>query len=150
MLLFLTCNSYGKGLFAPDFSLKDENGKIVHLYDLKGNIVMLSFCSTHCKKCKKILPEINRIYNKYKDKGVKAFIVVIDTDDINKIRDFKRKLGINIPCLIGTDEVLKRYRILGTPSIFVLNRELRFGLILLGLKDPKLIEKRIKKLLEEK
>jgi peroxiredoxin len=45
-----------KGNRAPDFTLKDLNGKNVKLSDFQGKIVMVNFWATWCVPCKDELP----------------------------------------------------------------------------------------------
>ncbi|NPA53961.1 MAG: TlpA family protein disulfide reductase, partial [Aquificae bacterium] len=59
--------SYGKNLI-PDFSLVSEDGKIITRDSLKGKPSVLIFWGIHCSSCRKELPQINKLYKKYKDK----------------------------------------------------------------------------------
>ena len=131
------------------FSLKDENGRVVNLADLKGNVVYLVFWSKTCHTCKEELPVINSLYKKYKDKNVKFFGIVIDEKDRNKIKKIKKSWGFEFPVLIGNDTVKSRYRIIGTPITYILRKNLTIGKIIYGAHSKKKLEKYIKKFLEE-
>lgn len=62
-------NYYGSkiGVYAPDFSLIDEEGKIVKLSSLKGKYVLLDFWASWCAPCIEEFPSLKEIFNEYKD-----------------------------------------------------------------------------------
>lgn len=53
---------------APDFALKDLEGKIVKLSDFRGKWVILDFWGSWCIWCIRGLPELKAAYEKYKDR----------------------------------------------------------------------------------
>lgn len=140
--------SFSKGLKAPDFSLKDENGKIVNLKDLKGNVSVLIFWATTCGVCEKELPEISFLPAKYAGKPVKFYAIVINTDDIKEIKQTKKEWGFDIPVLIGNYETIKKYRIIGTPIIYIIKQDLTVGKIFFGATSLKRLRKYINKFLK--
>jgi thiol-disulfide isomerase/thioredoxin len=149
LLLVFTSISYAKGLKAPDFELKDENGNIVKLSDLKNNVVVLIFWATTCGVCEKELPEISFLQEKYKDKPVKFYAIVINSDNINEIKQVKSSWGFDIPVLIGNYDTVKNYRIIGTPIIYILRKDLTIGKIFFGATSINMLEKYINKFLGE-
>ena len=148
-MLILSFYSYGKGLKPYMFSLKNENGRVVNLADLKGNVVYLVFWSKTCHTCREEMPVINSLYKKYKDKNVKFFGIIIDEKDRNKIKEIKKRWGFEFPVLIGNDTVKTKYRIIGTPITYILRKNLTIGKIIFGAHSKKKLEKYIKKFLEE-
>ncbi|NPA54203.1 MAG: TlpA family protein disulfide reductase [Aquificae bacterium] len=151
MVFFVVSSiSFAKGLRAYPFQLEDENGKIVKLEELKGNVVFLIFWATTCSACRKELLEISLLIEKYKDKPVKFFAIVIDEKDPEKIKKIKDEWGFYIPVLIGDSIVKSKYRIIGTPIIYILRKDLTIGKILYGSRSLEKLEKYINKFLEEK
>lgn len=135
---------------APDFSLKDENGKIVKLSDLKDNVVFLTFWGVMCHSCKKELPEINKtIYPKYKDK-VRFYAVVIDSDNPKQIKEIKKEWGFDMDVLFGNSEVMEKYRIIGTPITYVIGKNNTIVKIFIGPQSMDKFEKSINKALGER
>lgn len=52
---------------APNFELKDVEGKTIKLSDLKGKVVVLDFWATWCGPCKASFPAMQKALDKYKD-----------------------------------------------------------------------------------
>ncbi|SNZ10071.1 AhpC/TSA family protein [Persephonella hydrogeniphila] len=150
LLLLVFGLSYGKGLKPYMFQLKDENGKTVRLEELKGNVVYLVFWSKTCHTCMEELPQINKLYHKYKNKNVKFFGVIIDEKNPEKIKKIKKEWGFDFPVLIGNDTVKNKYRIIGTPITYILRKDLTIGKIIYGAYSIKKLDRYIKKFLEEK
>jgi len=68
------------GALAPEISLPDTTGKMVTLSSFKGKVVLIDFWASWCGPCKLALPNVVRIYNKYKDKGFTVLSVSLDKD----------------------------------------------------------------------
>ncbi|WP_457641037.1 TlpA family protein disulfide reductase [Persephonella sp.] len=149
LITFISTLTFGKGLRPYNFTLKDEYGNTVTLSDLKGNVIFLIFWSTTCHTCEQELPVIYKLSKKYNGKPVKFFAIVINTKDINDIKDIKRKWKFEIPVLIGDSLVMSKYRIRGTPIIYILRKDLTIGKILYGSHDTRKYEKYINKFLKE-
>lgn len=64
---------------APDFTLKNVNGKTFKLSSLRGKYVVLDFWGTWCHWCVKGIPDMKVMYDKYSSKGLK--LVSIDCND---------------------------------------------------------------------
>lgn len=69
-----------EGTMAPDFTLKDINGKDFKLSSLRGKYVLLDFWGSWCGWCIKALPNMKECYNKNSKNG-KFEIVSIDCND---------------------------------------------------------------------
>lgn len=151
LVIIIFSSIYGKALAiqAPDFTLKDENGKTVKLSNLKNDVVLLTFWATTCHSCKKELPEIsNTLYPKYKNK-VRFYGIVIDSDNPRQIAEVKKSWGFDIPVLFGNGEVMEKYRIIGTPITYIIGKDNMIVKIFIGPQSIDKFEKALNKALGE-
>jgi len=63
---------------APDFTLNGLDGKAVSLGEYKGRVVFLDFWASWCPPCKKEMPEINKLAEKFKDSDMAVVGVSVD------------------------------------------------------------------------
>lgn len=66
------------GSIAPDFSLPNELEENVTLSSLKGNYVLIDFWASWCGPCRREIPNMKKVHNLYKERGLK--IVSVSTD----------------------------------------------------------------------
>lgn len=107
---------------APDFSLKDINGKTVTLSTFKGKVVLLNFWATWCPPCRAEMPALNKLQHVLKPRGLE--VVAVSTDrSINDIEDFLERHRIDFPILFDSDRnIAKQYRVFSMPTTFLINR----------------------------
>jgi peroxiredoxin len=65
---------------APDFTVNGFDGKPVKLSDYKGKYVMLDFWASWCPPCRQENPNLVRLYNQYKGKGLNILGISLDVD----------------------------------------------------------------------
>ena len=106
---------------APGFTLPDlERGK-VSLKDFRGKLVMLNFWASWCVPCREEMPAMERLYQRYKDRGFVILGVNIKDDKKSAI-SFVRELKITFP--IGFDpngEVGLLYGAWGLPATYLID-----------------------------
>src|SRR5262245_17624566 len=67
------------GARATDFTLRDVDGRTVHLSDYLGkNVVLVNFWATWCAPCAGELPHLERLYETYKAKGFVVLSISMD------------------------------------------------------------------------
>ena len=113
----------GVGEMAPDFALTDLEGNPFRLSDLRGKVVFINFWATWCPPCRAEMPEIEAIYQEYKDKGV----VVVGVDIMEteaEVRQFVQRGGYSWTFVIDkTGEVTAGYSIAAIPTSIFIDRE---------------------------
>lgn len=115
------------GVSFPSFSYFDENKKKIQLSDIKGqNGTIIVFWASWCGPCRREIPELKKLYQTYKSKGIN--MVSISTDhDINAWKEALKKenmLWTNISNLPGDYKLInKTYNISAIPAIFLLDAQ---------------------------
>ncbi len=66
-----------------DFTQKDVNGHDFTMSSFigKAKVIILDFWASWCPDCRKENPQLVKVYNKYKDKGLDIVSVSLDTDE---------------------------------------------------------------------
>jgi peroxiredoxin len=105
---------------AIDFTLTDLNGKMVSLKDLKGKNVYINFWTTWCTWCKKEMPDIEKVYQEYKDKNI-VILAVNMGEDKDTASKFIKENNYNFSILLDTkQDIAEQYNITSIPvSIFI-------------------------------
>ncbi|MFA4828903.1 MAG: TlpA disulfide reductase family protein [Thermodesulfovibrionales bacterium] len=117
---------------APDFTLKGINGNTISLADYKGKVVMVEFWATWCPPCKELAPILEKVYKKYKDKGL-VFLALVSKDEGEAtIKSFIKEHGITYPVLLAGQETMRHYGISSIPVTFIINKEGRVVTIHMG------------------
>jgi peroxiredoxin len=108
--------------FKP-FTLKTLDGKKKTLKDYSNKVTLVSFFFPRCPYCNVELPQIQMIYDKYKDRGLSAVWVNILPEEAGLIAGWQMAKNLTVPVLIGgSQESLQRdYHINSTPLTYVLD-----------------------------
>lgn len=106
---------------APNFTLKDSQGKKVSLTDFKGKYVYLNFWSSWSVPSMKELNVMKNIYPKYKENV--EFISINLDDNKKQMQEILRKNNYAWPFLhYGDDYELKEeYQVRTVPSYFLID-----------------------------
>jgi peroxiredoxin len=135
---------------APDFTLKDADGKIVHLADYKGKVVLLDFWATWCGPCKIEIPWFMEMQRKNKDKGFEVVGVAMDDEGWEVVKPFITKMSVNYRMLIGNDTTAQAYGgVDALPTTFLIDRTGKIAAVHVGLSSKKEFEDGIEQLLQD-
>lgn len=133
---------------APDFALKDSSGKVVHLSDYKGKVVLLDFWATWCGPCGIEIPWFTEFQRKYKDRGFTVLGVSMDDGGWKDVKPFVAENKINYQIVLGDDKTSDQYGdVEALPTTFVIDRQGRIATVHIGLVDKKEFDDAIQKLL---
>jgi cytochrome c biogenesis protein CcmG, thiol:disulfide interchange protein DsbE len=133
---------------APDFAVKDLDGKPLTLAGLHGKVVLLNFWATWCGPCRTEIPSLVALQSRYQDK-LQIVGMLTDDDDLEAVRSVMKGEGINYPVAMATTEIRIEYGgIPGLPTLFVINADGRVVQKHVGLYNPALYETEVRALLD--
>src|SRR5215475_7291908 len=104
-----------KAAAAPDFDIKTVDGKSFKLSDYRGKVVLLDFWATWCPPCRQSTPQLVRMANENRDRGLEVIGLHIDDRGRSSsadIRRFIQQYGITYTVGMATDAMFTAY--LGT------------------------------------
>ena len=135
---------------APEFTLKDADGKTVHLEDYKGKVVLLDFFATWCGPCKIEIPWFMELERKNKDRGFSVLGVSMDDEGWEVVKPFLADLGVNYRVVIGNDATAQIYGgVDALPTTFLIDRNGKIAAVHIGLTSRKVFEDGIEQLLQD-
>lgn len=147
-----TAQAVKEGDPAPDFELKDADGKTVKLSDYKGKVVLLNFWATWCGPCKFEIPWFIEFERAYRDKGFAVLGVSFDDDGWEVVKPYMAASKINYRIVVGDDKVDKLYGgsegVSSLPTSYMIGRDGRVSSIHVGLVPKRAYEDDIQKLIQ--
>lgn len=119
---------------APDFELKTLDGQRVHLQDLRGKPVLLSFFASWCGPCRRELPSVVKLHEEFKDKGLQ--VVGVNDEGKGTARHFAEKAGLTFVVLDDSSYKVNRlYHVRSIPTAFLIDRDGKVVRFLNGGRD---------------
>lgn len=140
------------GAPAPDFTVKDLDGKQFRLKECCGkDAVLLFFWSFFCGPCREEIPMINEMARQYGDKGLQVVGVNLDGVEMKKAID-KFVASEKIAFRIVFDEldgdafrVADPYGVAGTPALFIVDKKGVIAFTTVGAVTPAALRAEIEK-----
>jgi len=106
----------------PEFALRDLAGKEWKFSDLRGKVVVVNFWATWCPPCRKEMPDLETLYQRFQAKGF--VVLAISDEEAAKVEPFIKERGVTFPVLLDPGrKVNKEFIVEGIPHSFVYDRE---------------------------
>jgi peroxiredoxin len=109
------------GQQAPDFSIKDQSGKLVKLSDFRGKVVFLNFWATWCTPCVREMPHMEKLNQAMKGKKFQMLAVSVDNDwkDVNQ---FYGEQELTLPAFLDPGhQISSLYKVGKFPETFLID-----------------------------
>lgn len=109
---------------APLWALPDLNGDTISLADLKGKVVLIDFFYKGCGACCKALPQLESLYEKYKDKDFAMFGIDPADDPVKgQMADFLAKRNVTYPVLFSDRDLPEEYNVTAYPTLYLIGKD---------------------------
>ncbi|MCW8195022.1 TlpA family protein disulfide reductase [Proteobacteria bacterium 005FR1] len=107
---------------APDWMLSDSEGEPVSFYQHSdGQPAVVLFWATWCPNCAELMPRLEKLRKELASSDVRFYALNI-WEDGDPVAHMENE-GFDFTLLLNADSVAKRYRVRGTPGLFVMNRD---------------------------
>ncbi|HYK90959.1 MAG TPA: TlpA disulfide reductase family protein [Acidobacteriota bacterium] len=136
--------------FKP-FVYKTLNGERKALQDFLNKATLVTFFFPTCSYCNGEMPYLQKVYDKYRDKGFSMVAIDIYSDQDSTVADWQATHHYTFPVLIGArlGSLQKNYDIKATPTHYLLDAQGAVILKQTGYRtgDEKILEQEIEKVL---
>ena len=120
-------------------ALMEGNGEGRHLL-----VAVASWCSP----CRKELPALNRLFEKYRERGLSVAAVSLDAGGPEDMQPVVDELKLTFPVYWSGPKAARKYNIIGVPTLFLI-KDGKTVEKLIGQRPEKFLEEKVQKLLEE-
>jgi len=133
---------------APQFTLKDINGRTVRLRAYRGKVVLINFWATWCPPCRAEMPDLIKLQRQYAGQGLQIIGITYPPENKTRVRRFARSLKVNYPIVLGTSQIKARFSAEETlPLTVVIGRDGKVNDIISGILLRQEFDEKIKPLL---
>tara|TARA_B100001123_G_C15201853_1_gene983717 strand:- start:392 stop:907 length:516 start_codon:yes stop_codon:yes gene_type:complete len=125
-----------KGENAPNFTLKNLDGKEISLSQFRGKHVLVNFWATWCGPCKIEMPSLEALYERFKDKNFTLLAISNDMFGANIVTPFVKAHKINFPILLDQQlKVSNAFGVVSLPTTFLIDPQGKIIGALFGAED---------------
>ncbi len=114
-----------EGQPAPDFSLKDINGKTWTLSSFTNSVVVVNFWASWCPPCKEELPDLYTLDKETIENPNFTVVPILYQDDPETAKSFLESQGFgDFPIVLDPDSsVARAFGVTGVPETFVIDKK---------------------------
>lgn len=121
--------------FAESFTVKDKDGKIIDISELRGKVVFINFWASWCPPCRAEFPSIEKFYEKYKNNNNIFFLTINMDEDLEKGKAYFEKEKYTIPFLIPNGNIPSEYFGGSLPTTIILDKKGKIRMKHEGMAD---------------
>ena len=108
---------------APPWTATDLSGAPISSAQFAGAITVVNFWASWCGPCRAEQPELEKLWNDYKGKGVRFLGINIRDTRVNAVAHTS-EFNVSYPSVYNQDETLAyRYRVLFIPETYIVGRD---------------------------
>ncbi len=140
------------GDMAPSYTLPavDAEGRVgaqhVDSTALRGKVVLLDFWATWCRPCRQSMPLIDRVYERYRGRGLE--VLSINTDDPVAGREMLRSMGLSLPLYFDSGVVSHHFQVSSIPHLVLIDERGLVRHVHRGFQGEEILDRQVRELLE--
>lgn len=115
-----------------NWNLTDGAGIPVSPETLRGEVIFLNFWGTYCPPCIAEMPEIQSIYDDYKDK---VKFILVSAESPQKVQNFLDARGYDLPTYYAGSGMPDALSVRSIPTTFIISRDGRIVSKKVGAAD---------------
>ncbi len=128
---------------APDFRLASLAGGRIGPSDFAGEVVVVDFWATWCTPCRLQATYLEQLHEELAGRGVR-FLAVAAGEEEATVRRYVERTPFPYPVLLDPSSgVSQRYRILGLPTVMIVDRQGQISYLRTGISDPATLRRAI-------
>ena len=104
---------------APDWNLFDSANQEHTLLQYRGKIVVMDFWATWCGPCVQAMPELQKIHEQFKSRGVEVF--GINVWEESNAADYMKEHGFTYTLLLKGETTAKAYSVETLPTFYIID-----------------------------
>lgn len=116
-------------------SLRNQEGELVEMQDLKGKVIFLNLWATWCPPCVAEMPGINALAEKVKDDEDIVFLMLSLDKDFQKAKNFKERKGFMFDVHQLEGRMPQMYYSRSIPTTFVISAKGELVLTQTGMAE---------------
>lgn len=124
-----------------------EESALDELIQAGTHPLMMTFLAAWCEPCIDELPVLDRLYKKYKHRGLKLVGVSIDWEGPEAIQPFVNKLGIQFPLYWYGESAVPKFKLNAIPMLFFI-RQGKIVERLYGKRSESFLDEKIREFLK--
>ncbi len=109
---------------AQDFRTPAPGGGTVMFSDHHGKVIVLNFWATWCPPCRDEMPALERVYRRFRDRGLVVLAVSLDADGETSVPGFLKERDFTFPVALDPGmRVAGQYGVRALPATFLIDRK---------------------------
>ena len=134
-MLSMQAHALTIGDVAPDFTLKNQQGTNLNLAEQRGEIILINFWASWCGPCRKEMPVLQKLQDKYQDLGVQVWGVNVEQEN-QAGKDFLADLDLSFSIFFDqTNSLSKTYQVEAMPTTVMIDRNGKVRFVFQGYQD---------------
>ena len=133
----------------PDFTFPSLAQVPWSLNEHKGKVVVVNFWATWCPPCRDEMPDLVRVHERYRSRGVEFAGVSMDDDPRRVAPPFLKRYNVRYPILVAPPESLLAQAVESLPTSFLIDKQGKVARTWVGIVREKELVAAIEALLSE-